>query len=171
AAGVSEITLIVIVAVELLPKPALVLFCAAATSRLNVLTELERFALGVNFRPALPCAIVMKSLLLIGVVPLFWNNVPFVMFVILKTVMSTPTAAFFVMTKPELVCVSSLVVALVTPGGSPTDPTVIVAVAKPLLSPVPVLSIEPCTWKLPLPEKFKVGVNFKPALPSAKVMN
>ena len=85
--------------------------------------------------------------------------------------MSTTSAAFFVITKPEDVCVSSLVVALVTPGGSPTDPTVIVAVEKPVLSPVPVLSIEPCTWKLPLPEKFAVGVNFKPAFPSAKVMN
>src|SRR5438067_1686204 len=113
----------------------------------------------------------MKSPLLIGVVPLFWNNVPLVMFVILKTVMSTPSAAFLVISKPEDVCVSSLVVALVTTGGSPTDPTVIVAVADPLLSPVPVLSIEPCTWKLPLPLKFAVGVNFKPALPSANVMN
>jgi len=65
----------------------------------------------------------MKSPLLIWVVPLFWNNVPLVMLVILKTVISAPSTAFLVITKPEDVCVSSLVVALVTPGGSPTDPT------------------------------------------------
>src|SRR5712664_200087 len=114
---------------------------------------------------------VMKSLLLIWVVPLFWNNVPLVMLVILKTVISAPSTAFLVITKPEDVWVSSLVVALVTPGGSPTDPTVICAVAKPLLRPPPTPSVPACTWKLPMPEKLAVGVNFNPALPSAIVMN
>ena len=37
-----------------------------------------KFAIGVNLRPALPWAKVMKSPLVIGVVPSFWNSVPFV---------------------------------------------------------------------------------------------
>src|SRR6266850_8169139 len=74
------------------------------------------------------------------------------------------------MTKPDVVCVSSLVVAFVTDGVSATGTTVIVAVAALGLNTVPTLSVEPCTWKVAFPKEFAVGVNFNPALPSATVM-
>src|SRR6267143_3109930 len=126
--GVSAIGLTVIVAVARLPpKPALVLFKEACAWKLKVVAVLNRFAAGVNFNPALPWATVMKSPLLIGVVPLFWNSVPLVMPVILKCVTSAPSAALRLITRPEVVCVSSLVVALVTDGVSATALTVKVA--------------------------------------------
>src|SRR5437879_13817687 len=157
------------VAVTRLPhNPALVLFSDACTWKLNVVVGLNRLAAGVNFNPALHWATVMKSPLLIGVVPLFWNSVPLVMPVILKFVTSAPSAAFRVMTRPEVVCVSSFVVALVTDGVSATALTVMVAVAKPLLRPAPAALVAPCTWKLKVVEglnRFAAGVNLNPALP------
>ena len=81
--GVSATALTVIVAVHRPPpRPASVL----RQRRLHVEADPspEKLASGVNFRPALPCATVMKSPLAIGVVPSFWNSVPFVMPVILK---------------------------------------------------------------------------------------
>ena len=80
----------------------------------------KKLAAGVNFRPALPWAKVMKSPSLIGVVPSFWNSVPLVMLVILKCVTSAPSTALREMTRPLVVCVSSSVVALVTEGVSAT---------------------------------------------------
>src|ERR1700674_841454 len=65
---------------------------------------------------------------------------------------------------------SSSVVAFVTDGVSATGFTVIVAVADPLLKPPPEESVAPWTWKLPLAKEFAAGVNFNPALPSAKVI-
>src|SRR5882762_4655502 len=169
--GVSATVLTVIVAVAkpvLRPAPALLV--APWTWKLKVVPGLNRLAAGVNFNPALPSAKVMKSPLLIGVVPLFLNSVPLVMLVILKCVTSAPSTALRVMTNPEVVCVSSLVVAFVTEGVSAIGVIVIVAVAAPGLSTVPTASVEPCTWKLPATIEFAVGVNFNPAPPSAAVM-
>src|SRR5204862_5255497 len=130
----------------------------------------NEFAAGVNLKPAWPSATVMKSLLAIAVVPSFLKRVPLVMLVILKWVTSAPSAPFRLMTKPDVVWVSSLVVAFVTDGVSAIAVTVIVAVADPLLKPPPDESVAPWTWKLPLANEFAAGVNLKPALPSAKVM-
>src|SRR5260370_1096914 len=138
--------------------------------KLNAVVGLNRLAAGVNFNPALPCANVMKSPLLIGVTPLFWNRLPLVIPVILKCVTSAPSTALRVMTSPEVVCVSSLVVEFVTEGVSGIGVMVIVAVAARGLSTVPTASVEPCTWKLPATIEFAVGVNFNPAPPSAAVM-
>ena len=52
----------------------------------------------------------------IAVIPSFLNSAPLVIPVILKFVTSAPSAAFFVITKPVVVCVSSSVVAGVTDG-------------------------------------------------------
>ena len=82
------------------------------------------FAVGVNFNPAPPSAVVMNELFAIAVVPLFLNSVPPVMLVILKLVTSAPSTAFLVMTRPVVDCVSSFVVVLVTDGVSGTVPTV-----------------------------------------------
>ena len=78
----------------------------------------------------------MKLPLAICVVPSFRNSVPLVMPVILKCVTSTPSTALREMTRPDVVCVSSLVVALVTDGVSATGFTVMLAVAAvPFSSP------------------------------------
>ena len=146
------------------------LLVEACTSKLKVETELYRLAPGVNFRPAPPCATVMKSPSLIGVVPSFWNSVPFRMLVIWKCVTSAPSAALRVMTRPLVVCVSSSVVALVTFGVSATVLTVMVAVTTLPPRPALTLLVEACTSKLPNPKKLALGVNFRPALPSAKVI-
>src|SRR6266550_1451820 len=82
------------------PRPPFVLFNEACTWKLPFAFE---FSGGVNFNPALPSANVMKSLLLICVVPLFLNNVPPVMFVILKLVTSVLSAALRLITRPERV--------------------------------------------------------------------
>ena len=56
-------------------------------------------------------------------------------------------------------------------GASLTALTVIVAFTVLPPRPASPLEVEAWTVKLPLPLKFAVGVNFSPALPSAKVMN
>src|SRR2546426_807118 len=164
--GVSATGLTVMVAVARLPpKPALVLFTEACTWKLNVVVGLNRLAAGVNFNPALPWATVMKSPLLICVVPLFWNKVPLAIPVILKCVTSAPSAALRLMTRPDPVCVSSLVVALVTDGVSATALTVIVAVARPPPNPASVLFSDDWIWKLKVVvglNRFALGVNFNP---------
>src|ERR1051326_4057054 len=66
------------------PRPAPVASVAPCTWKLNVLDGLARFRSGVNRRPAPASALVIRLLFVIGVLPLFLNNVPFVMFVILK---------------------------------------------------------------------------------------
>ena len=71
----------------------------------------------------------MNVPLLIGVVPSFLYSVPLLIPVILKCVTSAPSAALREITSPLVVCVSSLVVALVTDGVSATGLTVIVTVA------------------------------------------
>src|SRR5437660_5529218 len=120
--GVSATGVIVIVAVA---APALSTVPTASvelcTWKLPATIEL---AVGVNFNPAPPSAVVMNELLAIAVVPLFLNSVPPVMLVILKLVTSAPSTAFLVMTRPEVVCVSSLVTLLVTDGVSGTVLTV-----------------------------------------------
>ena len=103
--------------------------------------------------------------LVIAVVPSFWNSVPFVIAVILKCVTSAPSAALRLMTRPEVVWVSSFVVAFVTDGVSATALTVMVAVITPPPRPASVFAVEACIWKLPLPKKFAFGVNFSPAFP------
>src|SRR4029450_3858963 len=107
------------------PRPALALVVDAWTSKLAVP---KKFGLGVNLRPAAAGRDVMKSPLLIGVVPLFWYSVPFVMFVTLTCVTSAPSAGFFGTTRPLVVCVSSFVVAFAIDGVSATGFTVTVKV-------------------------------------------
>src|SRR6267143_3689366 len=163
--GVSAIGLTVIVAVARLPpKPALVLFKEACAWKLKVVAGLNRFAAGVNFNPALPWATVIKSPLLIGVLPLFWNSVPLVMPVILKFVTSAPSPTFLVMTRPVVVCVSSFVVAFVTDGVSATGVTLKVTVACSTLffgsgAPFVVPLSRTVYLKLARPLKFAAGVN------------
>src|SRR5437016_4776704 len=151
------------------PSPATVLLSEDWTLKLPLPKKL---AAGVNLRPALAWANVMKSPLLIGVTPLFWNSVPLTMLVIWKCVTSAPSAALRLMTRPAAVCVSSLVVVLVTEGVSATALTVIVAVARPPPSPAAELLSEATTLKLPPggPKKLAAGVNLRPALAWAKVM-
>jgi hypothetical protein len=88
---------------------------------------------GVNFNPALPSAKVMKSPLWIGVTPSFLNNEPPVIAVILKWVTSAPSAGLREITRPEVVCVFALVVALVTDGVSATAMFAKLAVAGALV--------------------------------------
>ena len=71
---------------------------------------------GVNLSPAAPWATVMKCRLAIAVVPSFWNRVPPVMSVIWKLVTKAVSATLGVITRPEVVCVFSIVVASVTLG-------------------------------------------------------
>ena len=78
---------------------------------------------GVNLRPALPWAKVMKSPLTIAVEPLFRNRLPLVMPVILKWVTSVLSAAFRVSTNPLVVWVAGTVLAPVTAGVSATAAT------------------------------------------------
>src|SRR5438445_13746203 len=61
--------------------------------------------------------------------------------------------------------------AFVVTTGSVVHGRVIVAVADPLLRPVPTLSTAACTAKLPGADESSAGVNLSPALPSAYVMN
>src|SRR5262245_18986480 len=98
--GVSATAVTVIVAVTGLPPTPPDALVAASTLKEPVP---KKFAFGVNFRPALPSAKVMKSLLLICVVPSFLNNLPLVMPVILKCVTSLPSAAFREITSPLVV--------------------------------------------------------------------
>src|SRR5437588_3562889 len=147
------------------PRPPFVLFSEAWTWKVPFAFE---FSAGVNFSPALPSANVMKSLLLIWVVPSVLNNVPPVMFVILKLVTSAPSAALRLITNPDVLCVLTIVVAFVTDGVSATGLTVMVAVADPGLTPVPT-PLAACTLKLkvePGLNRFAAGVKRSPALPS-----
>src|SRR6266850_5897054 len=118
---------------------------------------------GVNFNPVLPSAKVMKSPLLIGVVPLFLNNKPPVIPVILKWVTSAPSAGLREITKPEVVCVFALVVALVTDGVSATALMLKLTVAVPLVFGLATPLVVPLSsivyWKLAAPLKSAVGVN------------
>ena len=82
----------------------------------------------MNFKPALPCANVMKLPLVMGVVPSLRKSEPFAIAVILKWVTSGPSTALREITSPDVVCVLGLVLALVTPGVSATGVTVIVNV-------------------------------------------
>ena len=74
-------------------------------------------------------------------------------------VTSAPSTAFRLTTRPVVVCVSSLVVALVTDGVSATALTVIVAVARPPPNPPAVALSDACAWKLPFAKEFVEGVN------------
>src|SRR5258707_15532253 len=97
-----QLTVIGAVAV-LPPRPAFELLVEACTWKLNIVPGLDRLFAGVNFNPALPSAKVMKSPLLICVVPLFLNSVPLLMPVILKLLTSVPSAALRLMTRPDVV--------------------------------------------------------------------
>src|SRR5438067_90272 len=93
------------------------------------------------------------------------------MLVILKRSEERRAGELRAITRPELVCVSSLVVAFVTDGVSATALTVMVALTGLPPRPVSALLTDACAVKLALPEKLLAGVNFKAALPWAKVMN
>src|SRR6202050_2302842 len=126
--GVCATGLTVIVAKTTLPpRPPTTFVVDACTSKLNVLTGLYRLVVGVNFRPASPCATVMKVVFVIAVTPSFWYSVPPVMFVISKYAAAVPSAGLGVSTRPLVVCVFSVVVALVTLGVVAAAVTVIVA--------------------------------------------
>ncbi len=91
------------------------------------------------------------------------------MFVILKWVTSAPSLALrFSTMSPD--CVSSSVVMFAACGVSPT--AVMVMVAFTVFPPRPgsLLDVEAWAVKLPLALVFRDGVNFRPALPSAKLM-
>src|SRR6266550_5387844 len=109
------------------PRPASAALVDACTVKLPLDVP------GVNFNPAFPSANVMKSPLLIGVAPLFLNNEPPVIPVILKCVTSAPSAGLREITSPEVVCVFALVVALVTDGVSATAVRMKLTVAGPLV--------------------------------------
>jgi hypothetical protein len=81
-AGVSLVTMMEAVAAG--PRPAPLAFVPPWTWKLNVLEGLDKFVPGVNRKPAAASALVIKLLFVICVAPSFLNNVPFVMFVILK---------------------------------------------------------------------------------------
>src|SRR5260370_1021481 len=125
--GVSATGLTVVVAVG---KPVLrrapALLVAPGAWKLKDVPGLNRLAAGVNFNPALPSAKVIKSPLLIWVVPLFLNSVPLRMQSIFTCMSSALSSLLKLMTRPEADCVSSLVVAFVTDGVSATVLTVIV---------------------------------------------
>src|SRR5216683_2843736 len=110
---------------------------------------------GVNFNPAFPSAKVMKSPLLMTVVPLFLNNVPPVIPVILKWVTSAPSAGLREITSPEVVCVFALVVALVTEGVSATGVMLKLTVAGALVfgsaTPLVVPLSSTVYWKITAP--------------------
>src|SRR5207237_5630239 len=91
------------------------------------------------------------------------------MFVILKWVTSAPSTGLREMTRPEVVWTFTDVAALVTDGVSATGFTVIVAVVPPP-TPSPAALVADCATKLPVPNTFGGGVNFRPAPPSATVM-
>src|SRR5438874_1096761 len=115
-----QLTVIVAVA-KPPPSPPFALLVEACTWKLPFAFESTA---GVNFNPALPSAAVMKSPLLIKVKPSCLNSAPLVMLVILKLVTSGPSIGLRVITRPEVLCVSSLVVAFVTDGVSATGATV-----------------------------------------------
>ena len=80
------------------------------------------------------------------------------------------SAALGVITRPEVVCVLSDVVALVTAGWLSTKLTVIVAVAVgPPRPPVEAL-VDSWTVKLPEVNELAAGVNLSPAAPCATLM-
>src|SRR5260221_546759 len=156
--GVSAIGFTVIVAVAVPPpRPASTLLSEACAVKLPVP---KKSAAVVNFSPAFPSAKVMKSLFAIGVVPSVWNSVPFVIPVILKWVTSVPSAAFRPITRPLVVCVSSLVVALVTDGVSATGVTVSRNVSL-MLTGVPPIVLVAVTVIVVVPNWFSAGVSVK----------
>ena len=77
------------------------------------------------------------------------------MFVIWKLVTKAVSAAFGVITRPEVVCVFSVVVALVTLGWCRTRLTVIVAVA--VGPPRPAAEALVDSWTVKLPEAVRTG--------------
>src|ERR1700687_1520102 len=106
----------------------------------------------------------MKLPLAIGVVPLFWNRVPLGMLVILKLVTSGPSTTLRLITRPDVVCVFSLVVAGVTEGVSATGVTLKLTVAGNKLffgsgEPLVVPLSRTMYLKLAVPKKFGFGVN------------
>ena len=112
--GVSLIGLTVIVAVTVEPpSPASLLLVEACAVKCPSAFE---SCDGVNFNPARPSANKTKLSAVTTVVPSLRNNVPPVMFVIFRCVTSLPSAALRLRTKPEVLCVSSSVVASVTDG-------------------------------------------------------
>ena len=112
----------------------------------------------------------MKAPSAIAVVPSFWNRLPLVMPVILKWVTSVLSAALRVSTKPEVVWVAGIVLALVTDGVSATGVIVMTAFTVLPASPPFTPLDDACAVKAPVALELAVGVNFSPALPSAKVM-
>ena len=102
--------LTVIVAVTTLPpRPASALLVEACTSKLPRAGEVGR---GRELQPGVPLSEGDEVAVVDRVVPSFWNRVPLVMLVILKCVTSVLSAALRLMTRPVVVCVSSLVVAV-----------------------------------------------------------
>jgi hypothetical protein len=109
----------------------------------------------------------MKSPLLMTVVPSFLYSVPLLMPVILKWVTSAPSTALRLNTSPLLVCTPGEVLALLTLGVSATGVTVMVAVAVAPPRPPSLPAVAACAANEPALSLSAVGVNFRPAWPSA----
>lgn len=119
--GVGAALIVIVAVTGFPPSPALLLLVAARITNEPLPLKL---VLGVNFKPALAWSKVIKLLVGMAVVPSFWKSVPLLMLVILKCVTSLPSAPLRLMTSPLVVCLFSLVVALVTLGVSATGRTV-----------------------------------------------
>src|SRR5262245_9616414 len=98
---------------------------------------------GVNFKPALASAKVMNSPSTIELTPSCRKSRPFWMFEIWKLVTSVLSAAFRLITSPEVDCVFTVVVALVTDGvsGTPVMLMVNVCGAEVFTPPLSVLPL------------------------------
>ena len=85
--------------------------------------------------------------------------------------MIDPTASPLFAVLSSVIVVNDIVPLLSSTGASLTGLTVIVATRVPPPRPASPFEVEAWMVKLPLPLKLAVGVNFRPALPSAKVRN
>ncbi len=98
------------------PRPAAVADSDACTLKPKLVPGLYSPVAGLNLRPACPWAAVMNWPLESAVTPLFRYNVPPLMLLIWKYAAAVPSLALGVSTRPLVVCVFSLVVALLTAG-------------------------------------------------------
>ena len=159
--AVAPPALLVIVGAVLTAIVALTVEPPSPTSALLIEARAVKLPLpppvGVNFRPALPSAKVMKSPLAMAVVPLFWNKLPLVMPVTLKCVTSVLSAALRESTRPDVVCVAGVVLALVTAGVSAIGLIVMVELAVEPPRPPSALLVEARTVKLPAVFELTVG--------------
>ena len=104
----------------------------------------------------------MKSPLAIAVEPLLWNRLPLVMPVILKCVTSVLSVALRLSTRPLVVWVAGIVLALVTDGVSATPVTVTARFSVRVLVPPPPVSTT-VQVMLPVPLASATVLYLRPA--------